>query len=441
LSGGDASVRAVHLLAALNLSLTALGVTWTGWQLGGRRLGLLAGFFAALSVTNQYLQYNANSEVFLLAPMTFALGACVRGMGTRDLRWIALAGALSALAVLTKSVAILNLLALAGVMAWAAVTDRAIAAFTVRGVAVMLASSVASLGVGVLPWVVSGHWSEFWYANVTYNIAYARETSPLSQFWALFELDGRVIAGGLVVWALGIAGAVRVCSGRVTAAQAAVLASAAAAFAGASSTGREYAHYWAPLLPPAAILAAIALEELTSGWEHLRKRLHAEALLLVLLVPTIVATVQLYLVDVNEAHLVKNRYAAESRDEIASQELAAYIASVSAPDDEVVVFGLEAQLYALANRRPATYFNRPLAALRVDPDTFERTMGELQSEPPKVFVDTARTVISASTTADMSTTASVTDIDPGRRRRIDAFLRDHYGRAKRVAYADVYVLR
>lgn len=441
LSGGEASVATVHLLAAANLSLTALGVAWVGTQMGGRKLGLLAGFIAAFSVSNQYLQFNANTEVFLLAPLTFALGAWIRGMAGRDLRWLVLAGVLSALAVLTKTVAVLNLGALAAVMAWAAMVGQADSRFVKRGVAVLLASAGACLTVAALPWALSGHWSDFWYANVTYNIAYARETSPLSQFWALFELDGRVIAGGLIVWVLAIWGAVRLRLQRITPAHAAVVATALAAFAGASATGREYAHYWAPLLPPAAVLAAIALQELTTGWQDTRKRLHAEVLLLALLVLTIIATAQLYFVDSDEAHLVKNRYARESRDEIASREVARYVASVTSPDDEIIVFGLEAQLYALANRRPATYFNRPLAALRVDPSTFERTMAELEAEPPALFVDTARTMTPASTTADMSMSATVIDLDPERRRRIEQFLEAHYGPGERIAYADVYRLR
>jgi hypothetical protein len=314
-------------------------------------------------------------------------------------------------------------------------------AFAGRSLLVLLGSCAAALALAVSPWVLTGHWSEFWYANVTYNIAYSRETSPLAQFWALTEFDGRVLAGGLIVWVLAVIGAVRVAGREPSPAHAAVLASAFAAFAGASLTGRELAHYWAPLLPPAALLAAIALLELTSGWQNTRKRLHVEALLLALAVPSIIACAQLYMVDAEEAHLVKNRYAAESRWENDSGELAAYIASVSEPEDEIVVFGLEAQLYALADRRPATYFNRPLAALRVDPATFERTMSELEADPPAVFVDTARTFAAATVKGDTSVTAIVVDIDPARRRRIDAFLAAGYEPARRVAYADVYVRR
>jgi hypothetical protein len=291
----------------------------------------------------------------------------------------------------------------------------------------------------VSPWILTGHWDEFWYANVTYNIAYGRETSPVAQFWSLTEVDARVLAGGLIVWVLAVIGAVRVAGRSHTSAHAAVITSALAAFLGASLTGREFAHYWAPLLPPAAVLAAIALLELTAGWQDARKRLHAEALLLALAVPTIIACAQLYMVGAEGAHLVKNRHAQESQWENDSAELAAYIASITQPGDEIFVFGLEAQLYALADRRPATYFNRPLAALRVDPDTFERTMAELKTNPPAVVVDSARTVVPASATADASTTAHVVDVDPERRSRIDAFLADVYVRAGHVAYADVYV--
>jgi hypothetical protein len=441
LSGGDASVEAAHALAAVQLSVTALGVTWAGWLWRGRAFGIVAGFIASASTLNQYLQFNANTEVFLLPPLTFALGAWIAGVQRRSMPWFAACGVLSAIAIMTKTVAVLNAAALAGALLWSCRFAGVPWPFAWRACGVFAASCAAALALIVSPWALTGHWSEFWYANVTYNIAYSRETSPVAQFWAMTEIDGRVVAGGLAVWVLAAIGAGRMFERPITPAVASLFAMTAASVAGASATGREFAHYWVPVVPCAALLAAAAIVDLTSGWANARKRLHVEALLLALVVPSIIAAGQVYLADPERAHLEKNGNALESRWENDSASLAGFIASHTERDDEIFVFGLEAQLYALADRRPATYFNRPLAALRIDPATFERTMAELERDPPALIADSARTVIPAAISADAATSAVVTDVDPARRARFDAFLRRHsYTRLGRMEYAEVWAL-
>jgi 4-amino-4-deoxy-L-arabinose transferase-like glycosyltransferase len=440
-NGGEASTWTIHLIAACQLSATALGVMWIGHQIGGRRLGVTAGMLMACLVANQHLQFNANTEVFTLAPATFALGAWVAGVRTGRVAWFALAGILLAAAVLTKTVAATQLVALTLLLFWRDGDAQASKLPAMRSAAVLIAAFAGSTLAALTPWIVTGHFGEFWHANVTYNVLYGAETSPTSQFWAVFDVEPRVVGGGLIVWTLAAGGVGLLFSRGVTAPWAAVIACAGSAYAGASATGREYAHYWALLAPFAALLAAHGLGVLMDGWQSARKRLHAEALLLALAVPTIIAVLPLYLVDVDEAHTLKNPDKAEARAEVASTKVAAYVASLSAPDDEILVFGLEAQLYALAGRRPAAYYNRPLAALRVEPESFERTMREIEADPPAVIVDSARTEIPAQRGSDTTTSAIVIDIDPARRERFDAFLAAHYEFKGRVEYADVYALR
>jgi hypothetical protein len=124
---------------------------------------------------------------------------------------------------------------------------------------------------------------------------------------------------------------------------------------------------------------------------------------------------------------------------VETDTLAARVAALTKPGDRIFNFGIDAQLYALAGRSPATYYTHPLAAIKVEPASFERTMRELRADPPALIVDSARIEIAASDSRRLAAVAF--DVDARYREPIEAFLAEHYQFAGRVAYADLYVLR
>jgi hypothetical protein len=193
--------------------------------------------------------------------------------------------------------------------------------------------------------------------------------------------------------------------------------------------------------PFAAICAAVTIERLLASWRSTRHRVHAEALLLALALPSIFVVVPLYLVSADDAHLRKYAFEVNAQRAVENEELATQIASMTAPGDTIFNFGVESQLYVLSNREPATYYTRPLAALQSEPTTFDRTMAELRAAPPALIVDSARISIETSNAQGLAATGAAFDVDPRYRAPFDAFLRERYEFAGRVAYADVYILR
>lgn len=154
---------------------------------------------------------------------------------------------------------------------------------------------------------------------------------------------------------------------------------------------------------------------------------------------SLIAVSPLYLAGAERAHILKYEDEAGAQRAVDSGAVASYITAHSADDDTLFVLGSESQLYILANRRPATYFTRPISAMIVQPATFERTMNELEAAPPRVFVDAARYPQDLEDAVHART--GYIDLKPTYRTRFDAFLAEHYGPPTTVEYAQIYVLR
>ncbi len=80
----------------------------------------------------------------------------------------------------------------------------------------------------------------------------------------------------------------------------------------------------------------------------------------------------------------------------------------------------------------------PPRSMRAVPS--HRTMRELEAEPPRVIADTAR-VETGAALLGLDPRAVTLDVAPEARERFDAFVRQRYEFAGRVAFADLWVLR
>ncbi len=437
-TGGDPSIEAVRVLAALQLSAAALAVVWVGYLLSGWRLGLTAGLLAAVATTNQFLQFNANTETFMLLPTVLALGTFLVGLRRRSANWFVLSGALIALATLTKTVGALNFAALLGVLLWSGAMGQ-VSWEAVRRWSLSLTVGAAAVALlAFAPFVISGHFSEFWYANVTYNISYSNLISPSAKVYGLAHIDAHVLAGGLFMWVMAGAGAVLLLAKGLRTEHAALLAGAAAVFLGASLTGQEFPHYWVPMVPFAALLAGVAVTRVTENWGSLRVRLHVYALFFLLALATYVAVAPLYTANVEQAHLLKYGNGVNAKRAIDDRVVAAHIASITEPDDRIFNLGVDAQLYVLSDRRPASYFTRPLAAALVDASTFDETLEALRADPPALIVDTS--YVDAEELGLTNFTGGYS-MDEGQRLRFEQFLAGSYVLHDKVEHAVIYVLK
>ena len=259
-----------------------------------------------------------------------------------------------------------------------------------------MASTLSYFALGVLIltlpvalyFVVRGGWPALWAALVDYNRLYAAESSGRWQPGALADVLAPWTA--LILVALGGAAL----AGRRTARQRvrmALVGFLGAAVLAALLSLRPYVHYYYPLLPLLALLAAgsVVGEPSTTAsqsagtnpnrWEKIGR-----ILLLALLVgPPLRATAQAARLSVRAQSLAL--YPTDGPAFADAAAVAAWLQRTTAPDAPVWVWASEPQIYLLAGRRAATRFpyDYPLGFL---PAARTEVVRQLQAQSPAAIV-------------------------------------------------------
>ena len=432
-------VVAPRLTASLVLSATALLLFLQARLVLSRRAGYLAAGIFAASAGIALLQPNANTEVFMLLPLTASLLCFTVGVRSAGLRWFLMAGALGGLAVMTKPVAAWNLAALAVVAAvwgWrAGVPDRR----RLEPALWLVAGGLAAIALVMAPFVATGAMDDFFYANVRFNLLYAEQLSPGERLSRLVRgLPLFVLAAGPLVAtaALGIGAVLR---RRWWPHDQLLLLWAAASALGVASPGRFYPHYFVHLLPAMALLSAAMFDRARFRLRPTPGRLPALALLggltaFAVSVP-LWSNLAVYLRPTAAERHVAKFPAAQAREENAGASLGAYLAERTRLGDTIYNFGRDSQLYFYADRRPAAkyLFDR---SFWLDPATLDETVEALLAARPAYVVDTLRL---RSPHRQWGATVRVAGnyYPPA----FAALLADHYEFVGHVQYADVYRLR
>jgi 4-amino-4-deoxy-L-arabinose transferase-like glycosyltransferase len=378
-------IAAPRLLASLFLSATTLLVYKEARLVLNSSSGAtLAAAAFALSTGFTLLQPNSNTEVFLLLPMTASLWAFSKGLQDRGIGWFAAAGVCCGLAVLTKHVAVWNAAALAlGCLALGA--DAGVAT-RLRRLCGLVAGGLSVLLLAVVPFALAGAFDELLYANVTYNLLYSGQLTLAERLDRLVATGFAflVVSGPLVVAAVPAIPVIA--SRRSNDLHRIVGVWFCASLVGVATSGFFYPHYYLTLLPGLALCTGIGL----SGYQAWTGRGRASFLaalgLAALLCIALNGTVYLAS-SPDERHLLKYpRQPAEWH--VASMDLARYIAASTEPEDTILNYGRESQLYFYADRPPALRFiyNRPFW---LDSKTFDEAMQALREAPPTMIIDTA----------------------------------------------------
>lgn len=429
LNGGAASAALVHGMAAVLLALTVPAVYATGRIIAGHRVGVLAALAFSLFTADQYLQFNANSEAFGLLPLTLSLLVFLVGWRRGGVGWFALAGAFGAIATLTKTSMAFNLLALVAFLLWMGLEGerpwRAI--FTAS--AVLMASAGVVAGVAVVPWVVTGHFHEFWFANVTYNMKYGDSLGG-ERLLNVAQIHEAAITGGLALWALAAVGGV---AGRLPKdCKLLTLLWLAGSFVGLSWTGRLFGHYYIQLVPGAALLAAAGLAWFASRWSERRFRFHTYAAMAPLVVVTLVSLCFPYLsADADTAHLWKWEESGYAKRNVAAGAVAERVAALTVEGDTIYNVGWESQLYALTGRPPAARVLR-LANIAVAPELLDEALAQLEASPPALIIDSSFEV------GPEGDRVSIIGQEP--REAFESLLARRYEFVETVEFADIYRL-
>ena len=304
-----------------------------------------------------------------------------RGGGTR---WYLLSGALGAVAVLTKSVAIWNLvfLGMACFLSCVRSPERDFAVW--RAPAAMVAGALGILAVVLAPFIIYGGFQDFLYSNVSYNSLYARQESlrraTIDDVGAL----GTFIHAAAPLVAASLMGAV-VGARRKWPAVGLITGWTVVTLIGTLSTGHAFAHYYQTLLPGMALMAA----PLAMGLPFRFNLLGAVGMFCLAVSCVACARFNLPLIFSGSS---TSRITLESSEvyadrAVSNRTIAAYLKSRTSPDDTIYNYGRDSQIYFYASRAPATryFYDR---SFWLDPTTLDETVRELRSNPPKYLVDT-----------------------------------------------------
>ncbi len=422
------TVQAPRVVAAVLLSLTTLAVYVQARTLVTRAAAYTAAGIFALSTGLPFVALHANTEAYMLLPLVTSLLAFTQGLRDGRPAWFALAGFLAGAAMLTKQVAVWNLAALVLVgTCWRWQNGRRGWAVLAPGVQ-MAGGAALALLLGALPFILSGAFSDFVYANVLYNYRYVGVLSTAQRLFIikrtfLFLAFFIAVAGPLVIGSL--AGFVTAVRGRRSWPWYAFLAWTVACGLGVAMGARFYPHYFLQMLPALAILCAFSLQRLL---EERRITLLTRSLLALTAlagVAFLVTNALLYVSpDATEKRFSESAYY-QKQWEKESESLAAYVAERTPADRTIFNYGREAQLYFYADRLPAARYFYDWAYV-YDESTLPETIEQLARDPPLYIVDSVQPPLFGAT---------------DRHAEFDAFLREHYDYVERVAFADIYRLR
>jgi 4-amino-4-deoxy-L-arabinose transferase-like glycosyltransferase len=353
-AAGLGSVRGIHVVAAIYTSLSSLMLLVLASRVWGRGIGLgAAALFSVIMSLPNLVGYTANADLFMALPLLGSLYVLLRAdphpLNSPLGRWLlAGSGLLGAIALLIKPSGFAALL-LAGL--W--ILRR----WRVEGGpwrVWLLAELALALGfiVGLAPAVLHGLLTApEWYLDaVVFNRIGQDSAVAMGIGYQVhrFANNSAAILARLPLLLLAPLGffALRQPADRWR--HHLLGCWLLAAFAGAALGSNWYLHYYQQLLPPVAIATVLGVRALLV---RSRRPWYAvgQGLLVVSVGALIMSIAQVQLLPADPARLVLDY----TPERAASGALADYVRAHTAPDDRIYVAYDQAQIYYLAERRPA----------------------------------------------------------------------------------------
>ena len=373
---GLGSVRGIHLAAAIWVALTALTLLALVTRLWGRAVGLAASAGFSVVMATPWLQgYSANAELFMALPLLLGLIALLQAdthplSDRRALAWLVGSGVAGAVALLMKpsGAALLPLAALWLAYRWR--TERATRA------ALLAAEAALLLGwlVGLLPALLHGLLTapdRYLGAVLFYRLGQDSVVGgALGHQLAYFATNSLYVVGHLPLLLLAPFGLRLAAHGGDRRARAFLALWLLTALGGTALGGNWFLHYYQQLLPPLAVAVALAGRRLLRRPVALPRfagACLAACALLVVLAP----------VARGIAAGVAPRDLPEWEPGVsAAAPVAAYLAANTAPTDTIYVAYDHADIYYLAQRRPAARWLH-FRELRRTPGAFDEQVARL----------------------------------------------------------------
>ena len=385
---GAPSAWAIRVWATLLFLVDVALVYAIGRRVWQRHAALIAALIFGVAGSAFDLQgLVLNTDQALVLPALVALWSAIRLRETQRFRFALVVGAALAATILIKPVAIVLIPALLLVCPH----DRRGMARVAGGVA--LGALIVGLPLAGY-FILRGGWNDLVFGVLTYNRLYASESQARWQLGALVDMFAPfvplllVALGGVALLlrrseqapiVIGSPG-----SGWLVAAWGAALLIAAI------GSLRAYIHYYYPLLPFLALLAAPCVLRL---WQRdpaapslQRSANYLAAILLgaLLLVPF--ARQNLQLLGTSAEQQAERLYGDVGKHYFAQAPLVAeYIRAHTQPDDYVYIFAAEPEVYLLAERRASSryIYDYPLSLV---PGASAELLRDLAAKPPKLVI-------------------------------------------------------
>ena len=379
-------VAAPRIVAALLLSFTTLAIFGEARMLFPRRVAYLGAGAFAVATGLPFVALNANTEAYMLLPLVASLVAFTIGTRRGRLSWFVLAGALGALAVMTKQVAVWNLVALAVIALFWRWGKVETAWRRITPLLSLLAGAAAATALIATPFFFAGAFSDFVYANISYNWVYVRFVTigeGLPHLGLGVTLLSALAAPLVVGTALGIFTVLR--RTRRNAAYLLVVWAAASAV-GVASGGRFFPHYFLQLVPAMVLLTAVVVDDRFHGHDPHPRWKVATTFSAILIFVSLGANALLYLAPLRTEHRLAPTVIYQEEWDAASQSLGAYISARTGPEDTIFNLGRQSQIYFYADRRPAVRYFYDYA-YDYDETALPVTLEALRQTKPVYIID------------------------------------------------------
>lgn len=376
------STPAIHWGTQVYTLATLAAIFLVGRRLFGPAAGLAASLLAAYMTLDRCVYGNAaNTEVFMILPLTLAFLAALKATDQSSVIWAAASGMLGICAILFKQVALPNV-ALHAVMLLFAGQHRP------RIVTAYCAAAILVVGGVVGYFTFAGALNEFLDCVVLHNLAYVQQV-PWHYYPYFLGRTGSVI---LLQWFPILSFATIGCfRGREVrgvnwpSRRWAVLW-LAASFLGTAIGGYFREHYFFQMIPPIAVLAGAGIVWLAERWSSVRSGIVALGLCFAAIAFGVLVMPNYYLFG-TPAEKARLLYADAPFPE--SIPVGEYLARHAHPEDRVFVYGNEPQILYYSNRRTACRYIYVYPQLTPAPGVLERQdalLNELRSTLPRYIV-------------------------------------------------------
>lgn len=374
-----ASTEGIRIFTAIYATMTVISVYSFARRISGTAAGLFAAITYGVYSTFPLVQgSSSNSEVFLVLPMTLGALYCVMALESGRRKYLFYCGLCAALAMLIKPVA-LPMVALEFIFIVVIRYDKKRIKDFLKDCAAFVFPMLVCASLTCAYFALRGGFEDFYYWNVLFPVRYKSSgVSGPQLFWVLRYLTPTLVfPATLALFSLPwFWFNKRSWVGSFT------LILIPAAWCVVALPGKFFPHYFINIVPFLCIPAGIALAHLAS----VRK----PAAFIFLTVATLI-----FGFSIKENYQFYTEYSPETVSMMKYGPIFVYVVPVAKylkertqPDDYIFQWGLEPEIYFLADRRsPVPYITSVAVGWSKDPENAKRILLEaLLTKRPKYIV-------------------------------------------------------